>query len=63
MRKEIDTSAQAYLRIQEKINAAKNNPFSEHSTAMDKLSHICANMPADIPEPNVILDSQGKVVG
>ena len=61
--KEFDKSAQAVLRINEKLQAARNNPFSEHNTAMNKLKNLSVNMPKYIPEPKVILDSHGRVVG
>ena len=57
---------QAFLKLQQKLAANRNNPFSEHSTAMDKLTRLNKDRPersTPIPDGMVIRDINGRVVG
>jgi len=56
-----EKAVQAFLRMQQKIQAAKNNPFSEHATAMSKLKELNKNRPA--PGECVIYDEKGNKIG
>ena len=56
--------AKAFLKIQEKLQAARNDPFSEHATAMRGLKELDKKRPdpRDIPPDNLIFDSKGRPI-
>ena len=63
MRKQIDKGAQLLLKLNEKIQAGRNNPFSKHGMAMDALKGLDKKRPAETPVPPIILDSKGRLIG
>ena len=60
-KKEINKGAQAALLINEKIQAMRKSPLSEHKQAMDKLKQIQKSAPPAGSIP--IYDEHGKIVG
>ena len=62
MKKEINQDAQIALMLNEKIQNARKNPFSEHNMAMTKLQQLQKQQkksPGAIP----IYDRHGHIIG